>query len=83
MLVSEAVGVAVEGEGEDDGAVQQPVEHGGGDGGVVEAVAPGVPVKVVQERLGHAPPSITLNSYAHVLPGMDRDAAKAVAALLV
>ena len=47
------------------------------------ALRAGVPVKVVQKRLGQAPPSITLNSYAHVLPGMDRDVAKVVAALLV
>jgi integrase len=30
----------------------------------------GVPVKVVSERLGHASASITLDSYSHVLPGM-------------
>ena len=39
MVVAEAVGVAVE--VEHDGAVQEAVEHGGGDGGVAEDVAPG------------------------------------------
>ena len=38
MVVSEAVAVAVE--VEYDGAVQEPVEHGGGDGGVAEDLAP-------------------------------------------
>ena len=32
-------------------------------------------VKVVQQRLGHADVSITLNTYTHVLPGMDQEAA--------
>jgi len=34
----------------------------------------GVPVKVVQEILGHSHISITLNIYAHVLPGMHEEA---------
>ena len=38
MVVSEAVAVAVE--VEHDGAVQEPVEHGGSDGGVAEDFAP-------------------------------------------
>jgi integrase len=29
----------------------------------------GVPVKVVSERLGHATPAFTINTYQHVLPG--------------
>jgi integrase len=45
------------------------------------ALRAGVPVKVVQERLGHAHPSITMGIYAHVQPGMDKDAAMTVAAL--
>jgi len=36
----------------------------------------GVPVKVVQERLGHATPAVTLGIYAHVLPHMQEEAAK-------
>jgi integrase len=31
-----------------------------------------VPVKTVQERLGHANATITLNTYAHVLAGDDQ-----------
>ncbi|WP_187347188.1 tyrosine-type recombinase/integrase [Nocardiopsis sp. CNR-923] len=41
----------------------------------------GVSVKVVQERLGHANPSITMNIYAHALPGMQARAAEQVASL--
>ena len=40
VVVAEAVGLAVE--VEDDGSVQQAVEHGGGDGGVAEDLSPGV-----------------------------------------
>lgn len=42
----------------------------------------GVPVKVVSERLGHANVTITLNIYAHVLPGMQRQAAETLGRLL-
>jgi hypothetical protein len=38
VVVSESVGIAVE--VEDHRAVQEPVEHGGGDGGVAEDLAP-------------------------------------------
>ena len=33
-----------------------------------------VPLKTVQQRLGHANASITLNTYAHMLPGDDEEA---------
>jgi integrase len=36
----------------------------------------GVPVHVVSARLGHAKPSITLDTYCHLLGGEDNDAAK-------
>ena len=36
----------------------------------------GVPVKVVSERLGHAHIAHTLQTYQHVLPGMQADAAR-------
>ncbi|MDP2182033.1 MAG: site-specific integrase [Actinomycetota bacterium] len=36
----------------------------------------GVPLKVVSERLGHATAAITLDVYAHVLPGMQEEAAR-------
>jgi integrase len=44
--------------------------------------ADGVPVKVVSERLGHASATITLTVYQHVHPGMGRQAADRLAALL-
>lgn len=36
----------------------------------------GVPINVISGRVGHANPSITHNVYAHLLPGMGRDAAE-------
>jgi integrase len=42
----------------------------------------GVNLKVVSERLGHANPSITLNVYQHVLPGMQEAAAAKMDELL-
>ena len=37
----------------------------------------GIPVKVASERLGHAHIAHTLQTYQHVLPGMQADAATA------
>jgi integrase len=42
----------------------------------------GVNVKVVSERLGHANITITLQTYAHVLPTMQAQAADKMEALL-
>ncbi|MGI8546484.1 MAG: tyrosine-type recombinase/integrase [Gemmatimonadaceae bacterium] len=42
----------------------------------------GVNVKVVSERLGHANISITLDTYAHVLPSMQQQAADGIDAAL-
>lgn len=42
----------------------------------------GVPIKVVQERLGHSQVGLTLNTYSHVLPSMDKEAASRLDALL-
>lgn len=42
----------------------------------------GVPVKVMSERLGHATPAFTLQQYAHVIPGMQAEAAEAIADLI-
>lgn len=42
----------------------------------------GVNVKVVSEMLGHASTTITLNTYSHVLPGMQGSAADAMEAAL-
>jgi integrase len=41
-----------------------------------------VPVHVVAERLGHSDVQITLNTYAHVLPDMQADAAKRLESVL-
>jgi integrase len=43
------------------------------------AVKSGVPIGVVSERLGHASPEFTLHRYAHVMPGMQREAADRIA----
>jgi integrase len=42
----------------------------------------GVHPKVVQERLGHSKISMTLDTYSHVLPGMQQDAAERLDAAL-
>jgi integrase len=42
----------------------------------------GVPVKVVSERLGHSAVGITLDTYSHVLPGMQEEAAQKIDAAL-
>jgi integrase len=47
------------------------------------ALESGIHPKVVQERLGHANVSITLDLYSHVSPAMQSDAAERVAALIV
>jgi integrase len=41
----------------------------------------GVPAKVVSERLGHANIAFTIETYQHVLPGMQADAARVYEAL--
>ena len=46
------------------------------------ALTAGVHPKVVQERLGHANITITLDTYSHVLQGLQEDAADKVAALV-
>jgi integrase len=46
------------------------------------ALRAGVHPKVVQERLGHANISITMDTYSHVLPDMQESAAELVAALV-
>ncbi len=42
----------------------------------------GVPAKVVSERLGHATVTLTLDTYSHVLPSMQRRAADTIGAFL-
>ena len=46
------------------------------------ALRAGVPVKVISERLGHEDPAFTMKQYAHVIPGMQAEAAELVAALV-
>jgi integrase len=46
------------------------------------ALAAGVPAKVVSERLGHANIGITMDTYSHVVPALDQDAADTVAELI-
>jgi integrase len=45
-------------------------------------LAANVHPKIAQERLGHSNVSITLNTYSHVVPGMQRDAAAKVDAVI-
>lgn len=47
------------------------------------ALAAGVPVKVLSQRIGHADVAVTLKVYAHVLPGDDDAAARSIDALLL
>jgi integrase len=47
------------------------------------ALVAGVHPKIVQERLGHATISMTMDTYSHVLAGMQHEAAAQVEALLV
>ena len=46
------------------------------------ALGAGVPLTVVSQMLGHSSVSITGDVYGHVLDGMKRDAAEAIAAAL-
>jgi integrase len=39
--------------------------------------------KVVQERLGHSQISMTLDTYSHVVPSLQRDAARRLDDLLM
>ena len=50
--------------------------------GATLALANGVPVKVVSERLGHTDIKLTFNVYAHVLPGMQEAAAARIGGLV-
>ncbi|OZE79289.1 hypothetical protein CH304_20165 [Rhodococcus sp. 15-649-1-2] len=45
-------------------------------------IAAGESIKVVQERLGHASISVTMDIYSHVIPGQQKTAAERFAALL-
>ena len=43
----------------------------------------GIPVKVVSERLGHGNPAFAIDTYQHVLPGMQAEAAGVFEKLIV
>jgi integrase len=45
-------------------------------------LALGVNQRVVMETLGHSQVSLTLNTYSHVLPSLQRDAAARMNAIL-
>ena len=45
-------------------------------------LAAGINVKVISERLGHANIKMTLETYAHVLPGMKEEATNQIAQML-
>jgi hypothetical protein len=47
------------------------------------ALAAGIPAKIISERLGHANVQITLDTYSHVIPGLDEQAAATVAQLIL
>jgi integrase len=47
------------------------------------ALAAGVPPKVISQRLGHATIAITMDTYSHVIPGLDEQAAQTVARLIL
>jgi integrase len=49
---------------------------------VTLALRDGVPVRVVSETLGHASIALTLDTYSHVLPDMQDDAAVRMERLL-
>ena len=44
-------------------------------------LAASMPAKVISERLGHASVGITLDTYSHVLPGLQEEAAATIPAL--
>jgi len=46
------------------------------------ALAAGVPIKVVSDRLGHSSTAITADLYTHVIPAVAQDAAERIAALI-
>ncbi|RNM12066.1 site-specific integrase [Nocardioides pocheonensis] len=47
------------------------------------ALKAGIPAKVISERLGHATAAFTLQTYTHVIPGMDELAAEAIARMIL
>lgn len=52
--------------------------HGLRHGHATHLLRAGVHPKIVSERLGHSTITITLDTYSHVLPGMQEDAAERI-----
>ena len=48
-----------------------------------QLIQAGVNPRVVQQRLGHSDVNITLNTYTHVLPEMDIDAAEKLDSIML
>ena len=78
--------------GFDPGTVRSQGRGGGSAADPVAGHAPsyasnslksGINPKVASERIGHASVAFTLAVYSHVLPGVDRDAAEQMAALML
>lgn len=66
----------------DRSGLRRIVLHGLRHSHATHLLAAGVNPKVVSERLGHASVSFTLDTYGHVMPGQQADAAAAVAILV-
>ena len=49
--------------------------HGGRHTHVSLLLKQGAPIKAVSERVEHSSPNVTMGVYAHLLPGMGRQAA--------
>ena len=47
------------------------------------AAEAGISPKIISERLGHATAAFTMQTFTHVIPGMDQDTASTVAALIL
>ena len=47
------------------------------------ALKRGISPKIISERLGHTNVAFTLQTYTHVIPGMDQDAANEIATLIL
>jgi integrase len=61
------------------------VQEGAADAGESASLllVPGVHPRVVMETLGHIQISLTMNTYSHVLPALQREAADKMQAALV
>lgn len=56
--------------------------HGLRHSNATSLINAGVDAKVVQQRMGHSDISVTYNTYVHVLPNMDEDAANKIDKIL-